>query len=382
MQSLEENIIKTYIPGKTSLRDIAKLHNTNHHMVKRILDRNNINIIRAVKRSSETQKNINIKLSYEKIIQSISPIDISNRDIRLFKCMCCKNDKISLEFCLTHFKDYNKIHLLFKLTQQSGKSRNFNWSSIELQNYYLRYYNDELFNNLYNQYLDNDKNTWYKPSLDHIIPISKGGDNHLDNLEMMTWFENKSKGNKSKNKWLKIKTLILHFNLFNKEHIIFPENINENLDRNVNKNSKNIQSRKYLIKNMTNGINKSRKNGVDTIKYNISTEWFNNFDNLNKIKCLNLMRKRIPFTELQYKQYINTFYNDTYFHKLYILWSNGYDCAKPSLDHIIPISKGGNNCLDNLQIISWIENYMKSNIDNKIWEHNYKKNLNTLLKIE
>lgn len=93
------------------------------------------------------------------------------------------------------------------------------------------------------------------------------------------------------------------------------------------------------------------------------------------------MRKRIPFTEEQYKEFINKFYTDSYFNKLYILWCNGYDCAKPSLDHIIPLSKGGNDTLDNLQIMSCCENYMKTNIDNDIWENNYKTNLTNLLKI-
>jgi len=87
------------------------------------------------------------------------------------------------------------------------------------------------------------------------------------------------------------------------------------------------------------------------------------------------MRKKIILNEEQYKKYIEYYYDDDYFNKLYILWCNGYDYLNASLDHIIPLSKGGKN---NLQFISKIENYMKSNIDNNIWE---KMKTNELIKL-
>ena len=44
---MEEQVIKEYKPGKTSLRDIAEIFNTNHHRIKRILVKNDIEIIKA-----------------------------------------------------------------------------------------------------------------------------------------------------------------------------------------------------------------------------------------------------------------------------------------------------------------------------------------------
>jgi len=40
---------------------------------------------------------------------------------------------------------------------------------------------------------------------------------------------------------------------------------------------------------------------------------------------------------------------------------------KPSLDHIVPKSKGGSLFVDNLQFISWLENRAKMNIDQDAW---------------
>lgn len=46
---MEEQVIKEYKPGKTSLRDIAEIFNTNHHRIKRILVKNDIEIIKAIR---------------------------------------------------------------------------------------------------------------------------------------------------------------------------------------------------------------------------------------------------------------------------------------------------------------------------------------------
>lgn len=47
-------------------------------------------------------------------------------------------------------------------------------------------YFDKQFNAIYNFWLKQDKNNtyydWAKPSLDHKIPKSKGGTNHINNL--------------------------------------------------------------------------------------------------------------------------------------------------------------------------------------------------------
>ena len=65
---------------------------------------------------------------------------------------------------------------------------------------------------MYNKWVkenkENKENTFYdlyKPSLDHIIPKSKGGDNSLDNLQFLTVFENLSKRDMTMKEWNEFK---------------------------------------------------------------------------------------------------------------------------------------------------------------------------------
>jgi hypothetical protein len=377
---VESKIIKCYKPGVTSLRDVAKICKTNHHRVKRVLDKYTIPIMRAIKpRTKKYQNSLNIKNKYKSIEEEVNNKNITNRNIKLFKAMASKQKKISFKFLIANFNDYNKIKMLSDMCRSSGCCSK--WGEKTLEEYYLKYYNDCKFNRLYKKYLDINGNLkkWYKPSIDHIIPRIKGGTDCLDNIEITTWFENKSKGKKDKTEWEFIKEFIKNYNLFDFTKILLPENINKNIIRNCNKTRKKqtkrtkrpgTRSKKVtLMKNLINGLNKPRKTGNGQNKYNINIGFFHRFDNLdiNKIKLLNRMRKRIQLNETQYKQYLNTFYYNNDFNKLYTLWANGYNFCRPVIDHIIPVCRGGTDDLDNLQILSDIENYMKSSIDINSW---------------
>ena len=75
----------------------------------------------------------------------------------------------------------------------------------------------------------------------------------------------------------------------------------------------------------------------------------------------------------EYKKYIEYFYNQKEFNILYNNWNRNkitntfYDLAKPSLDHIIPKSKGGTDLLENLQFLSLFENLCKRDMTMNEW---------------
>ena len=85
----------------------------------------------------------------------------------------------------------------------------------------------------------------------------------------------------------------------------------------------------------------------------------------------------------EYKNSINKFWNDEQFNAIYSFWQQHkkldktfYDLAKPSLDHIIPISRGGTNLHDNLQFLTVFENLAKRDMTMEEW-NNFKKRTNS-----
>ena len=95
-----------------------------------------------------------------------------------------------------------------------------------------------------------------------------------------------------------------------------------------------------------------------------------------------LTRDRVAehFDTDKYKIFIDKFYNDKQFNEVYDTYikENMANYAKPSLDHIIPLSKGGTWEFDNLQILSWVENRAKYNFMPQEWEYIKKTFLSTL----
>ena len=132
------------------------------------------------------------------------------------------------------------------------------------------------------------------------------------------------------------------------------------------------QNREQIVKNMKSHL-----------KYNVSFEWLNSFGNLEKLKYLNrsISRERDykGFTTEIYKQFINKFYADDKFNKLFDEWIKTKDkWIKPSLDHIEAKCKGGTLFLDNLQFVSWLENRAKIDIPQVEW-NKIKSNINYYL---
>ena len=121
------------------------------------------------------------------------------------------------------------------------------------------------------------------------------------------------------------------------------------------------------------------KNMKAHLKYEVSFEWLDSFDDIEKLKYLNhsIARERDyrGFNTEIYKQFIEKFYKDKKFNQLFSEWIKTKDkWIKPSLDHIQAKARGGTLLLDNLQFISWLENRAKIDISQVEWDK-IKKNI-------
>lgn len=110
---------------------------------------------------------------------------------------------------LMQFSDFEKLKLLNDvITNRSGR---WNVTTSWYVKYIEMFYGDKQFNNIYNKWVLSGKEKYKKPSIDHVVPRSKGGDNNLDNLQFLSWFENRCKSDMTNNEWEKLKSNIKEY---------------------------------------------------------------------------------------------------------------------------------------------------------------------------
>ena len=63
------------------------------------------------------------------------------------------------------------------------------------------FYYEDGFNITYNNWLNENKVSFAKPSLNHKVPLSKGGTWELSNLQIIPWCVNRAKFNYMPDEW-------------------------------------------------------------------------------------------------------------------------------------------------------------------------------------
>ena len=178
-------VCKMYQDGK-SMRQIASELETNHKLISRIL------------------KGKNIQTRKPKNLRGIRKFECDNE--RLYNNMA-SHLRFDVDFrWLMQFKDFKKLQLLNDvITNRGGR---WEVDTAWYKEYILKFYNDRQFNSVYHKWCLSGYNNYKKPSIDHIIPKAKGGTNDLNNLQFLSWFENRCKNDMTQDEWDTLKSNI------------------------------------------------------------------------------------------------------------------------------------------------------------------------------
>ncbi len=114
---------------------------------------------------------------------------------------CNSKYNVSKEW-MDSFRDFEKFKFLSDAATQHHHVKTTNEYYVK---FIEKFYYDHQFNRLYNQWIQTPEDKHLKPSLDHIKPKLNGGTNDLDNLQFLTWFENRCKWILEEDEWKKIK---------------------------------------------------------------------------------------------------------------------------------------------------------------------------------
>lgn len=193
----EIDVVQEYQKGGLSLRDVAKIFNTNHNRIKRILVRNGVAITRKNK-LKEFSKDHRRKISESKM-----GVSTGRRGIKMKEDANRKNMASHFHFDiileeLDKYEDFEKLKFLNRIISRHRKYFSGKNSHLEFLD---KFYFCPYFNLIYDNWISSGKNKWLIPSIEHILPKSKGGDWSINNLCFLTWFENRAKAEMSLDEW-------------------------------------------------------------------------------------------------------------------------------------------------------------------------------------
>lgn len=192
----EKEICRLYTEERYTLRQIADAMNTNHHMIKRILLRHGV-VITTVGRNRKPFSDEHRR----KISESTKGRSTWSKGKKMPESFRRANmrGRLYTDIDLSKYADYER--LLF-LTKFLSKRRQYIGHNDSVREEFLdKFYFDDQFNLIYDAWILSNKNKWYRPTLDHKISQANGGGWEIDNLQFLTWFENRAKADMNENEW-------------------------------------------------------------------------------------------------------------------------------------------------------------------------------------
>lgn len=193
----EAEICQYYLEHLVSLRDVSRAYEIDHHRVKRILTDGGVydsqRKVPSVRDPSATKKGVATRKRNGSYIAHNKGKQASEDQRRLNM-----KAKMKTGIDLSVYEDYDR--LLFLTRYLAKHKASFN-SDEKRKSFLDKFYVDDQFLMIYNVWIQDKENKWLRPSLDHKTPKSVGGSFDLENLQFLTWFENRAKADMSEEEW-------------------------------------------------------------------------------------------------------------------------------------------------------------------------------------
>lgn len=200
-------LIRLYVDKRWTLRMIAEKFNTNHHKIKRGLEREGVRITRrnTLKEFTQTHK--------DNISKSCKGRKVWSEGKKMNRQCILKNMKAHLKYDVSFewLNSFEDIERLKYLNRSLSRKRDCISFTTEIYKQFIeKFYKDKKFNQLFNEWIKT-KDKWIKPSLDHIKAKTKGGSLLLNNLQFISWLENRAKIDIPQDKWNEMKRNIRYY---------------------------------------------------------------------------------------------------------------------------------------------------------------------------
>ena len=197
----ENKIVSMYQDGGYTLRHLADIFGTNHHRIKRILVAHGVKITRrnTLKEFSEEHR--------RKISESCKGRKVWSEGKAMTEEFKRKNMKAKLktEIDLDKYPDYEKLYLLTSIL--SKRKEHIGYDDLIRELFLDKFYFDANFNSIFDKWKSVGENKWYRPTLDHKVSQANGGTWDLENLQFLTWFENRAKAEMNQDEWEEFKNI-------------------------------------------------------------------------------------------------------------------------------------------------------------------------------
>jgi hypothetical protein len=193
----ENEVVRLYVEQGYTLRMIADELGTNHHMVRRVLTRHGVTITQQGRKRKPFTNEHRRKISEaSKGRPSWSAGKVLPESFRRANM----RGKLGTSIDLSKYADYARLSFLTRFLSKRREFIGFNDSVREP--FLDKFYFDEQFNRIYDAWIASGQSKWWRPTLDHKHSQSNGGNWELENLQFLTWFENRAKAEMNDDEWL------------------------------------------------------------------------------------------------------------------------------------------------------------------------------------